>query len=260
MDFEDPRMCMMPEQASSATATTPAHAPPAEEHEHEESNPVGTGLQMMDYAHLAGDAAVDGSTAAETLPGMVHEMGEDAAKIWAGEGTAAQTAMKGITAVAAPLAIAGGIMDINEGADMYKHGDHEGGITKESEGVLTTGSGVAGLTGLASGAGATFAPVLGAGATGMAIGHYGDEHAKELGLFHDDQGRAESASDWAGEKSADADNYIHNLTGSKGLGTAAGVATWAGTSIAGAAVSAGSAIEGGAEAIGRGAHKLWDWL
>jgi hypothetical protein len=256
MDYEDPRMmCVQPEHEQPSTA--PAAAP--ERHE-EESNPVGTALQIADYAHLAGDAAVDGHVAANSVGGMFAEMGEDAAKIWQGEGTAAQTAMKGLTAIAAPLAIGGGVMDTIEGVDAYRRGDHEGGVLKTIEGGLTTGSGVTGLAGLASGVGATAAPVLGAGATGMAIGHYGDEQSKKLGIFHDDQGRAESASDWAGDESAKADNWVTRKTGSGALGTAAGVATWAGTSIAGAGVATGSAIEGGAHAVANGARRLWDWL
>jgi hypothetical protein len=264
MDLADPRMCV-PDEEPATTAPAPTVSVPAEsEHHHiepaEEENPVAKGLSYIDYAHLAGDAAVDGNTAAETLPGTFHEMGEDALKVRQGDGTVAQTGMKGITAIASPLAIAGGVIDMVEGANEIRHGDAPDGVIKESEGILMTGSGVSGLAGLASGTGATFAPVLGAGVTGLAIGHYGDEHAKELGLFHDDQGRAESASDWAGGKSADADNWVAQHSGSKALGTTAGVGTWAGTSIVGAGASALSAAEGGAHAVANGAHRLWDWL
>jgi hypothetical protein len=185
--------------------------------------------------------------------------------------------------------IVGGVMDISDGYDHYKHGknidEKAGGLDTEGQGIAETGSGVAevatGLTGTESlglagnvirtiapaageislgGLASVAGPALGSFATGMQIGHYGDEEAKKLGVFHDAKGNAESASDWASDKGMAADQWVTQHLHSKGLGTAAGLATTGLSSIVGGLAAGESAVAGAELAVGHAARRLWDWL
>lgn len=230
MNDEALQVCRRPEASTAAAAG--GHDSGHDGGRHEESNPVGTALSVVDYAHLAGEAAVAGGTSARTLGEMAGHLGHEALEVFLGEGTAAQTGMAAASAIAAPLAIAGGTMEMFEGYDQYKEGHKlDGGMTM-AQGGLSATSGLFGLAALAgSGGAAVAAPMAAAGAGGLALGRYGDKSVKELGWLHDGQGHAESASDWAGDTGTAADNWVTQHTGSGTLGTIAGLGTTLGASV-----------------------------
>jgi hypothetical protein len=178
--------------------------------------------------------------------------------------------------------VVNGFMDISEGyhqiVNNKKVDAKAQGVNTFTKGAVETGGGLAqgvlawtgapsvGLTdalpALAdAGSVATWAaPAAAAFATGMGIGHYGDEQAKELGIFKDRKGNAETASDWAAEKGVAADEWVSEHLHSKTLGTVAGLATTGYESIVGAEGAIVGAAGGAAKGIGHAAHKLWDWL
>ena len=120
-----------------------------------------------------------------------------------------------------------------------------------------TAAGGAGA-GTAVGAGAAAATggaVLGSLLGGIGLGMYGDEHMKSNGLLGH-----RSISDWGADTAVSADEAVTNFIGGEqgslqrtiggGLGTAAGLATVAGTSIAGVPLAIASSLHGAGSAIG----------
>jgi hypothetical protein len=207
------------------------------------SNPVATGISIVDKAHLAADAAMNGGT-------LVSKLSHEASELISGEASAGKLAFAGASAVAAPLAIAGGILEIDEGLDQWKHGNRaDGGFAMTGGGlnILSGGSGLAALGG-SSALAATSAGSASL-ALGLAAGHHGDKQVKKLGWLHDDDGRAVSASEWAGHLGRGADDYLTDR-GHPYLGTAAGIATTFGASVVGAGMAMDAELISAGKAAG----------
>ena len=219
-----------------------------EEHEeHEESeNPVATGLQYADYAHLGADAMIEGGTSGDGLLGLMDGIGEEASEVLAGEGTAAQTGLAASTgAIFAPMAITGGIMEMVDGYNEFGR-DTAGGATTFLGGLATAGSGASAIAGLAGvGAAATAGPALASGAAGLKVGRYGNEQVKELGWLRDKDGNAEAPSTWAAENGENTEHWLAKHTHNETLAAIGGAgATALSVPVAGAVATAG-AINGG---------------
>ena len=216
----------------------------------EKSNPVAQGLTATDAGHLAADAVIEGGTSAGTWTEMAAKMGHHGAHVLAGEGTTAETALSGATAVAAPVAILGGIMEMIDGGKEYANGHKMEGLFTAGGGALGASSGVAGIAGLAgSGAAATAAPLLGSAALGLKSGRYGDNQVKKHNWVHDEDGNALSASEWAANNGRTVDHFL-SKHGHPHVGTVAGlVATYASLWPAVDMAIAG-AIAGGVDTLG----------
>jgi hypothetical protein len=215
----------------------------------EPSNPVTTGISAVDKAHLTADAIINGGT-------ELSELGHEATSLFTGEASATTKAFAGATAVAAPLSIFGGILDIAEGVGEVRHGNTNDGSIHLVGGGSNIISGASGLAGL-GGSSAAVACSGGAAAfgLGLAAGHYGDQQVKKLGWLHDDDGQAVNASQWAANAGGRADDWFTEH-GHPSLGTAAGVATTIGASVPGAvmAVGAGAASAGHAAGTAMANH------
>ncbi|MGE0403797.1 MAG: hypothetical protein AB7T06_44225 [Kofleriaceae bacterium] len=206
-------------------------------------SPVVTGLSLVDYMHLVGEGAVSGGLSAGTAGA---HLAAEAGEIFEGVGhaTAAQRAMFGATAIASPIAVGGGVLEIVDGINGMVHGDAGKGLRTTVTGAATAGSGVAGIAGLAGSAGgATLAPVLSSFAAGAKLGAYGDEEVRRMGWLQDRDGNDASASEWAAEKGQAVDEWVTEHTFGP-LGTLAGFATTYGASLLGAGASVAAAAVG----------------
>lgn len=211
-----------------------------DEHHGLHGNPVMTGLTLVDLAHLAGEAGVSGGLhMGKAGSDIAHEAGlvfEGSPHV-----TAAQRTMFGATAIASPLAIAGGTAEFIDGLSQIAHGNAQKGAVTATTGAATAGSGIAGLAGLAGSAGgAAAAAPLSAFAMGMKVGAFGNEDVKERGWLQDREGNDASASEWAAEKGQAVDEWVTEHSFGP-LGTLAGLATTYGASILGAGASLGAA-------------------
>ena len=210
--------------------------------ETEKSNPVGDALAWSDRAHLGVEAAANGGKTAA-------EVAEEAEKFMLGGSEGAESVLGGISAFAAPLAIAGGAVDLVEGIDLLRHGETAEGLIKTTEGAAGVTSGGAGIATFAgSTAAATVAAGAGAGAVGLGVGHFGDNQVKKHGWIHDSEGKALSASEWAGHNGRRADDYLTEH-GHPHLGTAAGIATTAVSVVPAAGIAVGGAVVGGVDTL-----------
>lgn len=222
------------------------HGHGGEEHHGFHGNPVMTGLTLADLAHLAGEGGVSGGLeVAEAGAHIAHEAGQVFEGATMANGlpiaTAAQRTMFGATAIASPLAIAGGAAEIIDGVSQIAHGNAQKGAVTTTTGAATAGSGIAGLAGLAGSAGgAAAAGPLSAFALGMKVGAFGNENVKERGWLHDREGNDASASEWAAEKGQAVDEWVTEHSFGP-LGTLAGLATTYGASFLGAGASLGAA-------------------
>ncbi len=233
----------------------PAAGPEIEAHDEgeEAENPVSTGLEYADYAHLGADALIEGETKGDGLLGLVDSMGEEASEVLAGAGEAAQTGLAASTgAVFAPMAITGGIMEMIEGYNEFGR-DAAGGATTFLGGMATAGSGVSATLGLAGiGSAAAAGPALASGAAGLKIGSYGNEQTKELGWILDHDGNDITASSWAAQNGEDTERWLAKHTHNKTF-AAIGGGTATALSVPTAAVLAT------AGAVNGGVNKLEDF-
>lgn len=231
----------------------PEHAEP----EAEGGSPATPVLAAADDAHLLAEAAIDGETAATSWGGLTAHMGHEAVEIMAGEGTAMQTGMMGASAVMGPVAIAGGIMEMIEGRKEWQEGRKADGAVSMGAGGLGVSSGVAGLAGLAgAGPAAAAAPLLASSAVGLKVGHFGDNEVKKMGVLHNDEGEAESASEWAGENGKHADAWVTKHLHSGALGTIAGLGATLGSVFPAAGMSMAGAVMGGYSLANNAGHAI----
>ncbi len=245
----------------AATSADPwaSTAAPRQSHEqggrHEEESEgkvpdaVDYPLKVADWAHVAGDAAMDGGV---HFGEISHDLAHHAGSIFTGEASAAQKALGGFTAVAAPLAIVGGMVDAYDAYEELKAGDMRGAATGLQAGATITGgvSGIGGLAGIGEMA-ATSSLALSA-ATGLQLGRYGDKQIEKLGWFQDREGDNVGASGWIADRAQRADDSVADAVGHGLLGRAAGglagLGTWAGMS----AISPWVAAAGAGAGMGRG--------
>lgn len=198
-----------------------------EQKEGEPANPVGTGLDIVDGAHLTGDSFIEGGAPGKSMLEIGEDM-EEKGNLFDPAIEADHMGLSSGTVIAAPLAIAGGIMEMYEGYEDIKKGDEGGsGTLSVGEGGLTTASGIAAIAGLAGSAvGAVAAPLLATGATGMKVGHYGDQQVQKLGWYHDEDGKAQTASSWMADQGTAANDWVTKQTGGdRVLGHTAGLET-----------------------------------
>jgi len=141
--------------------------------------------------------------------------------------------------VLGPLGLASGTTEMAMGGRKALHAKD---IDEKSDGALEALRGAAGTVGSAAtmtGMSGPLAPAMAAGAAGVAFGHYGDNQVKKHGLLKDHNGESQSASDWAADKGWAMDQAVASATGSKGLGTAAGLLETGKGAVDGAVLSAG---------------------
>lgn len=251
----DPYPGWKPKAGGDASALAPYVDDDLRE-EKEPSNPVGAGISIADGVHTAADAVIEGETSGATFGQLATKMSHEATEVLAGEGSTAQTALMGSTAALAPVSIAGGIMDMIEGiGDIRRGNTMEGTFTTTAGGlgILSGGSSVVGLAGVGSAAAA--APLLATGATAIKTTRYGDQNVKKRGWLHDSEGNALSASEWAGHNGRAVDDYL-TKHGHPYLGTAAGIATTAGSVVPAAAMALGGAGVGAYDNLTDAGHSL----
>ncbi len=218
-------------------------------------NPVLNTATGVDGAHAVGEMVTAGGAPAGSFRSLMHYMGHHGDDAWRGMTAAGDPVstgskvMQGATAIASPIAVAGGTMEIIDGINMMRHGDVSGGVVTTTAGGLTAGSGVAGLAGLGgSAAGAALAAPLSAAALGVKGGMYANEDVKERGWLSDREGNDASISEWAAENGQAVDEWVSEKTFGP-LGSLAGGVTTLGSSIAGTGVALASlgvsALDGG---------------
>jgi hypothetical protein len=211
----------------------------------EPSNPVGTGLSVIDAAHTGIEAWRQGGLSVGTL-------GEEAGEIFAGTASNAEIASEAANGVLGPVGIAGGIMDVIEGFGECARGNKLEGGFKIAEGGMGAASGGFGLAELAGINAATpWGLGLAAGATGLKVGRYGDRKTKELGWFHDEHGDNASASEWAGQLGRSVNDSLSDR-GHPWLGSVAGAATLAGATLANVGIVPAAAAIGFGKSVGSG--------
>lgn len=169
----------------------------------------------------------------------------------------------GLEKYLAPLALWGGAETLGTGLGELAYGDDTAaGILDTAKGAGAATAGAIGTASLAAGAlsgvgagtaglaaaSAAAAPVaaIGAGlATGIGIANRGQDYIAETGLLGtNDDGTGKNWSDWGADVSWGADQAVAEATGSETLGTVAGLATCAGTSLVGAAGAAVTGVAG----------------
>ena len=114
-------------------------------------------------------------------------------------------------------------------------------------GAATAGTGALGMGTAVGAAGALpIAAAIGGGAAaGLAIGNRGQDYIANTGLLgQNSDGTGRNWSDWGADTAVSADRAVAEATGSETLGTVAGLATCAGTSIVGAAGAAVTGVAG----------------
>ncbi|HEY9844176.1 MAG TPA: hypothetical protein V6D23_27145, partial [Candidatus Obscuribacterales bacterium] len=263
----EPAVCEMPAQTSTVSTTpAPGHTTPA----NQMSFPHGQDHSGGDHGSSHATTSGHGHSGAEQLAHATHPMhvahqgidivegvlhsghaahGAQAAELGVGSGL-----LKAGGVALAPIVIIGGAAEIAHGVDQIQHGNAADGTYS----VLQGGTGVVGGgatllavggTGAVATTAATVAPLAAAGGAGLAIGHYGDGAAKEHGILHDDQGRAESVSDRLGRHAWETDQAVTEATGSGALGTAVGLTRMAVELPAAGVVAVGSAAYGGGAAL-----------
>jgi len=250
-----PQACYLPD-ASHAPVAPADHGEHegGEGGEHEGAGPLDYLLGGVHYAHQGLEVATAGGTSAQSFAGMSEKLLHHITKAWSGEAGVGGEVGTAANGIAAPLSIAGGIMEFIGGINEWKEGHRGDGAFEMTKGGVEVGSGVATVAGMAgSEAGAALGPLGGALATGMAVGHYGDGSVKRRGWLHDDEGHAESASEWAGEKGRDVRDWAERHGMMPADANALGVATTLGSSIAGAGMAVGAAAADAGQGIGRGA-------
>jgi hypothetical protein len=211
--------------------------------EKEPSNPVGTGLTIGDGALLATDAIVNAKEPTE-------ELGKGAARLFTGEAGNSEMAFQGVNALAAPLSIAGGAMDLMEGAALWKRGKKVDGVIAGGAGAASVGSGIAGLATLGGvSAAGPWAPGLASFSTGLKVGHYGDNQVKDRDWLHDGGGHALSASGWAANNGQIANDWVSDHISSH-LGRVAGAYVTAQSLVPAAGIAIAGATQGAGHAIG----------
>lgn len=228
----------------------------AEHHEQaHEGNPFLAGLGTAENVHLGYEALTEGGHLIADLP-------KHALEVLEGEASVGQAVSAYAGLLLSPFAIGAGIHEIDEGAKEFGH-DTAGGTITMAEGTLGVAAGGGSLLGSAGIINPAWGAAAASAKAGLEIGHYSDKHAKELGVFHDDEGRAETASQWAADQSFAAQEWTRRNTGNETLAALAGGAAFVGTVVAAtntalqataadAALKAGTAATTTAVTIGSG--------
>lgn len=242
---EKPRPRSPEQQRTTAPALVDAseHRRESEDGRKEPKNPVGVGLEWLDYLSLACEAKEGRTLHGASYAELAEDMAEESSEMWK-PGAMTTFAEAGGTAGSALLSavnVAGGMFEMYEGVKEYEHNKADG-LFGVAEGLATTTSGVAGVMSLGGVASAgPAAPLAGSVALGLKVGHHGDQQVKEMGWMHDSTGEAVTASDWAADQGQLSEDKIERLTGSHALGVAAGMVTTVDAGIAGGVVAGAAA-------------------
>ncbi|MEP6864769.1 MAG: hypothetical protein ABJE66_29385 [Deltaproteobacteria bacterium] len=247
--------------AAPARREQPEEEHEAESEEHESTDEqFGDAVGYFDDAHIGAEALLSGDTAGKGLSGLATALGEEQAELVAGELGGMETAFgAGSAAIASPLSIAGGIMELKGGIAEARRDAVKGSIPimSGSASIVSGVAGLASLTGSAVAAG--LAPAAAGFGAGVKIGAYGSEEAKEAGWLHDREGNAATPATWMADRGEDADRWVTKRTHNETLGTIAGGAATVGMAPVGGAVALGGAINGGvlkAEGFGESVGKV----
>lgn len=202
------------DEHAHAAAHLPEHEAHAEAEEHEQPNPVFATIGHAENAHLLFEAATEGKEELKHL--ALH-----AAKFMNGSASNAQIAGTVVNMLMHPLSISAGIAEIIEGFGEFHH-DAAAGLTAMLKGGAGASSGALGIFELAGMVAPGVSTAFASGAAGVQIGQYSDKRAKELGVFHDANGRPETGSKWAAEGGEAVHRWVTEHTGSRKLGRVLG--------------------------------------
>ena len=224
--------------------------------EHEPSNPVATGLDILEKGHVAAEGIVNGGKRAKTLGEMAAKLGHESTELFTGEADAAHTALGGASAVLAPLSIAGGGLDLWEAKQAWDHGEHGEAGYKTVKGATGIGGGATGILALGGAGGAGLASTaFGSFGVGLGVGHFADGQLKDSGWLRDGGGKSLSASEWAADVGGSVDNWV-TRHGFPHAGTALGTLTTLGASIPGAGMALGATVANGYDALNGLGHSI----
>jgi len=128
--------------------------------------------------------------------------------------------------------------------------------TKERDEEKDAGDSFAAAAGIAG----EIVPELKPLSTGFSVGRYGDAGVKNMGWLRNDQGGAQSVSDYGADRMTDVHDWLADKTGSDTLGHVGAVLAGLGAAPVGGAMAVGGAVANGYHTASSAVHSAADFL